>query len=105
MVIDFGDDAAAFWRAYLGKGKRPRKQAHQLRPDIPRAGRARAGEGGREKDLATLARAGFTVTHQQHGEHWLSNPGTGAETPRCSSYRAALDAAIALLQSGAERST
>ena len=108
MATDFGssNDPEAvkrFWRAAFGKrARRPRRTAQQLRPDIPRAGRAGAGEGGREKDLATLARAGYTVTHQQHGQHWLSNPTSGTSTPRQDSYRAAIDAALEHIVQGAD---
>lgn len=89
QTIDFGDDKEAFWRAYQGKGKaRKRKRTTT---------RAQRGEGSRQKDLATLARAGYTVTHQERGEFWLSNPASGAETPRCESYREALDLALELV--------
>ena len=89
QTIDFGTDADAFWKAYQGK-RRPRRK----RTTTTTTTRAARGEGSRQKDLSTLARAGFTTTHQQHGEFWLSSGDGSAETPRCDSYKAALDAAL-----------
>lgn len=95
-TIEFGDASdpaavAAFWRAYTGKRASRKKPPRASTPRAPR------GEGGRHEALDQLARAGYTMTQEQNGEHWLVNPRSGAETPRRSSYAAAIDAALALL--------
>lgn len=62
-------------RQPVGKGRRPRVDA---------------GEGDRQRDLETLAAAGWTCTHSDGVSHWMSNR-AGEYGPRVSSYRAMLD--------------
>lgn len=94
-TIDFGsaDDPEAvrkFWQAYKGKHASHKKPPRASTPRAPR------GEGGRHEALDQLARAGYTVTHQAGDLFWWSSI-SGAETPRCSTYKDAIDAALALL--------
>ncbi len=79
--------------ARLGIGtRRTAKHAREARPDIPRAGRAAAGEGDRVPDLMRLAAMGWVRTNYDHrtGEHWMTSR-DGKDSPRVSSYRAMLD--------------
>jgi len=83
------------------EGKVPRqKRGRARRPDIPSAPRQKRGEGDRQRDLDTLAAAGWTCTHYDHatGTHWLSGP--AGETPRATSYREMLDRAVAFVAEG-----
>lgn len=71
------------------KKRRSARHAREARPDIPRAARAKKGEGDRVPDLMTLAAAGWTCTHSDGREHWMT--GKAGTSVRFSSYREMLD--------------
>ena len=74
-----------------------RRRSKRSAPDLPRPERAKPGEGDRQKDLETLARAGwnyFTYDHRT-GEFWLW--GARGIGTRCASYRAMLDTGLEML--------
>ena len=89
MIFLSEHDAA---RLGIVGAKKRTKRGRTARPDIPSAGRAAPGEGDRIEDLQTLAAAGWTCTHCQDGQHWMS--GARGETDRYPSYRAMLDATL-----------
>lgn len=91
MPTETFDDPQAFLDALHGK-KRSAKKARQSRPDVPRAGRAAAGEGDRQGDLNRLAARGWTGTNYLHstGLHWMTNQ-AGISGPSFPTYRAMLD--------------
>lgn len=88
----FLSEAAAQRAGLVPKTKKAK--AKNARLDIPRAARAAAGEGDRQKDLETLAAAGYTCTNYCHatGAFWMS--GAAGTTPRVTSYRQMLDDAM-----------
>lgn len=96
MTIFLSEADAARLGIDGAKKRRSAKHAREARPDIPRAGRAAAGEGERLEALGKLAAHGYTCTNYLHatGEHWLS--GAAGETPRVSSYRAMIDEGLKL---------
>jgi hypothetical protein len=78
------------------KKRRSAKHAREARPDIPRAGRAAAGEGERIKALGVLAKAGWVRTNYLHstGEFWMTHR-DGQQSARFSSYRSMIDGVLA----------
>ena len=63
-------------------------------PAEPVAKPTRVASGERTSALDTLAARGYTLLSSTPGDCYLMNVATGATTPRCETYGAALDAAL-----------
>lgn len=88
-------DTAADFRAAQRAAKRPRPKAKDARPDIPRAA---MGIGDRHAALTKLSRAGYGGTCYVAATDEYYCIGPAGETPRCATYHAAIDAALALVK-------
>ena len=63
-------------------------------PAEPVAKQPRVASGERTPALDTLAARGYTLLYSTPGDCYVMNVATGARTPRCETYGAALDAAL-----------